>query len=648
MGGGARGAHSEAWRLGTAATAAVGLVLLGWALTVDVPRSSRGFFSDAATYYSLGHSLARDVDFEYRREDLERVWLEYPSGPEGIFLKRGRTVRLERRAEFPWVQLTAGEDPDSGRLYYGKAYIYPLAAAPFVRLFGTNGFMVLHALLMTAVFACAYAFLAARARPLPALLFAVAFLFVSAAPVYLVWIMPEVFNLALVALAWFCWAYKEARAEAGGLPPPRWLSGARSDLVAAALLGVATFSKPTHVLLVAPLVAVMAWRRQWRRAWATGGVFAGVVLGLFALNVTITGEWNYQGGDRRTFYSGARGFPFQYEGATFDTTGLDRATNRVPVEVLSTREAVVDVFRHNLGYFLVGRHTGFAVYFFPAMVALALFLRRARSRPAWQWATLATAAGSAVALLLYMPFTYSGGGGPIGNRYYLAVYPLFLFLVPALDSVRPALVAMGVSALFTAQLVFNPFHVSVNPDEHTKRGPYRLLPVELTLANDLPVNIRMHRVRRPLAGSPPLSGYFLDDNAYDLEGDRFWVRGAARADLIVRAPAVLERRDGGEHWRSLRLRHLLVELEAGPVANRVRVRSDAGSEVVALAPGERRTVRVRMPRGLPYRPMPEFPTNYLYNLSIASATSFVPLFAQPGSTDARVLGVFVRIVPLYE
>ena len=47
---------------------------------------------------------------------------------------------------------------------------------------------------------------------------------------------------------------------------------------------------------------------------------------------------------------------------------------------------------------------------------------------------------AAVALLLYMPFTYSGGGGPIGNRYYMPFYALF-FATPPLRSVWPALVA---------------------------------------------------------------------------------------------------------------------------------------------------------------------------------------------------------------
>ena len=40
----------------------------------------------------MGHSLAEDGDMTYRREDLARVWREFPSGPVGVFLKRGRDV----------------------------------------------------------------------------------------------------------------------------------------------------------------------------------------------------------------------------------------------------------------------------------------------------------------------------------------------------------------------------------------------------------------------------------------------------------------------------------------------------------------------------------------------------------------------------
>ncbi|HQZ40683.1 MAG TPA: hypothetical protein PLH72_16755 [Vicinamibacterales bacterium] len=644
--------RSLAWRLGASSTLAIGIVLLTWALTVDFTKVSYGFFSDGATYYSLAHSLADDFDFEYRREDLVRVWREFPSGPEGIFLKRGRDVDVSLGAGFPFVHVTSRQDPDEQRLYYGKSYIYPLAAAPFVFLFGTNGFLVLHAVLITLAFLCAYAFLVARSHPLAALVFAFAFMFLSVAPVYMVWMTPDFFNLAVVTFGYFFWCYKDVvgpnAVPLSAATRVRWFLGNRSDVIAAIFLGIATFSKPTHVLLIAPLLVSALLRGQWQRTLRIGVFFGLVVVLLFGANIAITGEWNYQGGDRRTFYSGMGGFPFQTEQNRFDAVGDDRTTNSIPVEVLTGRDAFVDVFRRNLGYFFFGRHTGFVPYYFPGVMAILLFVAATRDRAVWQWLTLAAGLGSAVALILYMPFTYSGGGGPIGNRYFLGVYPVFLFLTPPLQTAVPGLVAMAVSGLFTTQILSNPFYASFHPGEHTKTGLFRLLPPELTLVNDLPVNVSPSRSRQPLGGTPPVSAYFLDDNAYNREGDAFWVRGESRADLLLRAPIVTEAGAAGEEeTRPLRIAKLEVYLETGPKANRVVVSSDAETRVIDLPASNQRSFTLAMPRGLPYRPDPRFPTNFVYNLSIDSETGFIPLF-ESGVRDNRFLGVYVRLVPVYE
>ena len=102
--------------------------------------------------------------------------------------------------------------------------------------------------------------------------------------------------------------------------------------------------------------------------------------------------------------------------------------------VLFTRDALLEVFPHNVGYFLFGRHTGFAVYFLPGLMAILLFLAATRDRAMWQWLTLAAGVITAVVLLIYMPFTWSGGGGPVGNRYFLGTYGVFLFLVPRMQT----------------------------------------------------------------------------------------------------------------------------------------------------------------------------------------------------------------------
>src|SRR5215210_3004610 len=88
----------------------------GIAVSVDFPRAAMGIQSDEATYYMMGHSLAEDGDLTYRRQDLVRVWKEFPSGPSGLFLKRGRDilqVGTMWRPPFVWVR--SQPDPDQRR-----------------------------------------------------------------------------------------------------------------------------------------------------------------------------------------------------------------------------------------------------------------------------------------------------------------------------------------------------------------------------------------------------------------------------------------------------------------------------------------------------------------------------------------------------
>lgn len=639
----------RAWQHpGVLATCLVGALLLGLALTVQFPVVAFGFQSDEATYYSLGHSFAKDFDAQFQRKDLVRVWKEFPSGPEGIFLKRGRHVRLEGQAGFPFVRLVKTPDSRSDRLYYGKAFIYPLAAAPFIVLFGTNGFLVLHALLLTACFGATYAFVRARASVPAALSYAFVFLFASATPVYFVWLTPELFNFAMVLLGLFFWAYKEVAPPLvpTGTWTDRWgrlLRSPWSDVIACALLGIATFSKPLNVLAAAPVLALALLRRQWWRVLAICIAFVVATGGLFVANLISSGDYNYQGGgaDRSTFYGA---FPFQSPDATFEKLGEVRATDGLLTEVIFNRDVLTTVLPWNVVYFLAGRHTGLVPYFFPGVLTVALFLLGRRgTRERFQWLLFGTLVVAAVALLVYMPFTYSGGGGPVGNRYFLSYYPLFLFLVPAALSARSSVVALAVGSLFTGQLLFNPFYTSYFPHTHAKYGLFTYLPIELSLMNDMPVNVTPSRVRQDLAGDPPVKAYFLDDNAYNREGEWFWVRGESRADLILRAPA--RPLEGGGHT-ILALDALEIELANGAAASTVTV--DTGAERVRVEPGayNAQTVRVRMPSGFPYKAVPGQPMNRVYAISIASSEGFIPMFDE-GKRDNRFLGTRVRIVPVY-
>jgi hypothetical protein len=589
----------------------------------------------------------RDFDVAFERRDLVRVWEEYP-GPEGIFLKPGSRLELRRSARFPFVRLAKLDDPIRTRLYYGKAYIYPVFAAPFVKVFGTNGFLVFHALLLAICIAAAYAFLAARGTaPWLAASFAAAFLFATVVPVYFVWLTPELFNFTTVMAAFFLWAYKLALAgtEAGDVVSPgrfaRFLRAPASDYAAAILVGIATFSKPTHIILILPMLALAALRRQYQRFFGLGICFAVVVAGLFAVNAAMTGELNYQGGLRKSFYS-STGFPFANPNERFDNRGVGTATDAVPVDILVHRDTLT-VLLWNAWFFIVGRYSGLLPYFFPAIVAVGLFAAGRRDRRPWQWLVAGAIAAGGVGLLAYVPYTYSGGGGPVGNRYFLSYYPLFLFVLPPIRGAFPVIASIVVGALFTAQLVFNPFYSSFNPGEHPKAGPLRLLPIERTLLNDLPVAAKPERSRRPLGGTPPITAYFMDDAAYSPEGEAFWVKGGARADVLLRAPL---QRAPDDRWLSLRVRTFSIEITNGAVPNRVTVSSGWRRQALDLAAGEVRTIDLRPGAAVPYKPG-HTPTSYVYSLSVTTTDGFVPFLDDPASSDSRYLGAMVRVVPVY-
>lgn len=631
------------------ASAVLGLLLLAFAVSVDFPKAAGGGFKgDEATYYVLGQSLARDFDFTFERQDLLRVWEEFP-GPEGIFLKRGKTVDIQSSSGFPFVRWVKTDDPQRDtRLYFSKSYIYPLAAAPFVFLFGTGGFLVLHALLISLDLFVAYLFLNARLKAnWLALPLAAVFLVASVVPVYLVWLLPELFNFSLALYALFFWAYKEVAGERLRERRSTFLLGQASDVLAAILLGALIFSKPTHAPLLFPVVALAASRRQWKRA-ITNAVLCAVVAGLFfGANAAITGEFNYQGGDRKTFYH-FTGFPFANSWETFDNIGPVRGREDVMVGDVLANTHSLTVFRHNLIYFVVGRYAGLVPYFFPGMLAALLFVV-SRNPQRWQWMIMATALGAVVMHVLLWPFTWNGGGGPVGSRYFLSFYPLFLFLTPASAGLGATLVGLGVGALFTAQILLNPFYASTHPGEHAKSGPLRMLPIELTLINDLPVAQNADRMKRPLGGNPPVLAYFPDDNAYNPEGEWFWVKGKSNAEIVLRAPVA---NIGPNRWLSKLITGLNVEIRNGGVPNRVTISTDGGSQTLDMTPGELERVTLAVGTGVPYRRDVQ-PTSYVYTMSVRTADGFVPFLdipcEKPGtcSSDSRYLGAMIHVIPEY-
>jgi hypothetical protein len=592
----------------------VGLVLLivsaAFAVSVDVGRAGYGIKGDEATYVAMALSAAYDGDLTYERRDLDRFVGLYHAGPEGIFLKRGKTIDLRLRRAFPYVRVTKSTDPRTDRLYFGKSYVYALVAAPFVRLLGLNGLLLLHVLLLGAVCMAGYLFLAARSSSLAAATFTTAFVGAAALPVYGVFLTPEILNFSLVFVAYFLWLYREVAAD--HLFRARWCDG-----TAAVLLGLATYSKPSNALLIAPLVFLPLWRRRWRPGVMLAAVFVATTVGCFSLTAAVSGEFNYQGGDRKTFYGL---FPFDAPDATWDRRGIRMTTDAPEASGLLARSESLSRFGVNVKYFLVGRHFGFVPYFFPGVVALAAWIFSGARRDAWRLLTFGTLVVSVVVLLLVLPYTWSGGGGPPGNRYFLSLYPTLFFLVPPLGSAWPGLLAWLGGALFTAKMLMNPFVAAKFPYQTTERGFARRLPVEVTMANDLPIMLDSSRARVPYGVEPRVLLYFLDQNAFPPEPVGMWVSGGGRADILIRSVEPIH--------------HLAVTAES-PIRTFLTLSCDGPRVTVPLVPGKPVSfdLLTEGTRGL---------RSYAYLLSAQSSEGFVPHLLEPTSRDFRNLGALIR------
>jgi hypothetical protein len=209
----------------------------------------------------------------------------------------------------------------------------------------------------------------------------------------------------------------------------------------------------------------------------------------------------------------------------------------------------------------------------------------------------------------------------------MSVYPAFFFLTPPLASSLPVLVAWTGGALFTAKMLVNPFASAKFPWEITERGWARRLPVEVTMARDLPVMLA-----QPLRGNitylqnPAVKLYFLDQHATPPEPEGMWISGSGRAEIIVRTVYPID--------------HLTISAFS-PIRTDVTVDLGAESVTRPIRAGERVTFDVPATGKKGFQ-------SYAYLMSVRSTEGFTPRLLEPGSTDARNLGAQLSFTVVYE
>jgi len=198
-----------------------------------------------------------------------------------------------------------------------------------------------------------------------------------------------------------------------------------------------------------------------------------------------------------------------------------------------------------------------------------------------------------------------------------------------------ALLAFAGGALFTAKILVNPFVSAKNTWEIAERGFARRLPVELTMANDLPVMLAQPpRGHIPYRNGREVLLYFLDPHAFPPEpvghaadGGTLWgmwISGSGRAEVIVRADYRVE----------------AIEVEAAsPIRTVLTVSLGATPVTVTLEPQKTSTFTVRASGVRGWK-------DYNYLLTARSTEGFIPHLVDPTSADYRNLGAQLRFKPV--
>lgn len=433
---------------------------------------------DEAVYLMQAQSLAWDLDLAYSADDLRRFEEQWGRLPEGVIL----------------------QSSDGGRsIAYGKPVFYSLALAPFLRLAPIRGAPVANTLFL-ALAALAAAWALRRPLGAAAPLWVAAYVFASVTFAHVFWVHADLFLFCLVtgALA-LAYGGVAGPGEPGTEPLPEVWGDAQSESsrwfwlrwgACGVFLAMVAAARPFYATLLLPAALAVPPRRRRAGLLALGAGAAVLLLAWVGTNLAVRGTWTSYGGERQGFYSHT-GFPGDGEAGSGSAQWQETVPG-VGASWIGPGKLDFDLdlrqSAYNALYFVAGRHVGVLPYFLPLLLGLVAFRAR-RGR----WALLAAAAVSMALFFYVRPFNIYGGGGSLANRYFLPVYPVFLFAAAAPLKgalarrawVGPVVVAVAAAPflwpLWTAPRAF-PFGDRGGP-AYVSDVARRVLPYETTQSN---------------------------------------------------------------------------------------------------------------------------------------------------------------------
>jgi hypothetical protein len=550
-------------------------------------------------------SLAHDGDLRCEVEDIRRLFAEFP---------------------FHEVHnLILATDDGWNTVYFGKPYIYSLFAAPAAGLFGASGIVAFNMVLMLFMVWLGARYLERYNPPWLALLFSFGFFFLSCSYSYIFWLHPEVWNMAVVMVSLYLGLTDRLHPENVGKSGGGTLQRVKGWLVspsvrvagAGAFLMLAVYNKPMMLAFCLPvLYRALAHRRfgafvGWGAGAALSGLLTvGVAMALMGhpsaylmtrggQKVCVDDEMPIKPvppppvlAEAVTLVADGESIPVSGSGSepgSEPVVEAEEAPRKAPkaswywlLRIPRPHPAMVV---ESLQNFLWGRHTGLFLYFPFSVLALGLFLAHGRQRKSG-WVTLLALATVALYFLLWIPFNYQGGGGFVGNRYFVNAYPAFLFLVTRIAPRAINLLGYILGGLLLGPTLLSPFGRAVPAptlQAHVRNFPFPAFPLELSLREVPGYEDRIW------------SGALVRGrkDVFLPRGARFWTHGATTTEIWIQS---VERQEtlvfevaslAAHNTVTLRLKGAAVRLDfsedsgggAQPVRRRVELTPNGPSQV---------------------------------------------------------------------
>jgi hypothetical protein len=226
--------------------------------------------------------------------------------------------------------------------------------------------------------------------------------------------------------------------------------------------------------------------------------------------------------------------------------------------------------------------------------------------------------------ILQGPANYYGGSTSFGNRYFLQVYPVMLFLTLDLDKkklVIPFLITgVLIGSIFLGPYLLNPNGAILNHSKIMMETPFSWLPIEKTQVNNI---FWDYPPSRNTVASGDYTIYRINMGSFDFEDEGCWIRGRSTARFLIKAPLLLD--------------ELSVSIKNGPKENSVIVSFDGAKYRMDMKPDQESAVKFKVNN----RDRNIILTDYFYELKVVSKDGFIPKMIDSVVEDGRYLGVYM-------